>query len=320
MTFRVLVADALDEEGLKIFRQSSSVELEVKVGMKPAELCEILPRFDGLVVRSATQVDAKVIAAGSKLQIIGRAGIGVDNIDVPAATRAGIVVMNTPDANATTTAEHALALIFAMARQVPQADASMKAGKWDKKRFVGRELRGLTLGVVGAGNIGRLVAERAQALKMRVVVHDPYIKPEAAKQAGWQLMDLDALLATSDILTVHTPLNDHTRGLINAKSVSKMKKGIMVVNCARGGIYDEQALLAGLEEGTIAAAALDVFVKEPPAADDPLVRHPNVICTPHLGASTREAQVLVSPAIAEQMVAYAKDRTVRNAVNTPKPR
>lgn len=318
MTFRILVADALSDEGLEVLRRSSSVQTDVKVGLKPAELCEILPLYDGLIVRSATKADAKVIAAGTKLQIIGRAGIGVDNIDVEAATRAGILVMNTPDGNATTTAEHTLALMFAMARQIPQADASMKAGKWDKKKFMGRELRGLTLGVIGLGNIGRLVAERAKALKMNVVAFDPYYTDlAAAAKAGWELAPLDTLLGRADILTVHVPVTNETRGLIGQSALAKMKKGVMVINCARGGIYDDQALLAGLENGTISAAALDVFEREPPAADDPLVRHPKVICTPHLGASTREAQVLVSVDVAEQMIQFAQTGTVRNAVNKP---
>lgn len=318
MTFRVLIADHLAPEGLEVFGKATGVEVADKGGIAKADLLKILPDFDALVVRSATKADAEVIAAGKRLKVIGRAGIGVDNVDLKAATRAGIVVMNTPDGNATTAAEHALALMMSMARMIPQATASMKAGQWEKKKFMGHELRNKTLGVVGLGNIGRIVADRAAGLKMHVVGYDPYFEATAAAKLGIELVPLDDLIARADVITVHTPLTPETRGLIGEKQIARMKKGVMLVNCARGGILDEAALLAGLESGKLGALALDVFTKEPPPKDDPLVGHERVICTPHLGASTVEAQVQVSVEIAHQILAFARGEPAKNAVNLPR--
>ncbi len=318
MAFKVLIADQLAKEGLAVFAAAGGLEVVDKAGIKRADLIAMLPEFQALVVRSATEVDAEVIAAGKSLQVIGRAGIGVDNVDVRAATRAGVVVMNTPEGNATTTAEHTLAMMMAAARMIPAAHASMRAGKWEKKQFLGRELFAKTLGVIGLGNIGRIVVDRAQGLRMKVLVFDPYLDAQAAAALGVEAVPLDDLLRASDVITVHTPLNDETRGLVGAPQIDLMKKGVILVNCARGGIYDEAALLAGLNSGQIGAAALDVFAVEPPPPGDPLVAHPRVVCTPHLGASTQEAQVQVSIAIAEQILAFARGEAPRNTVNLPR--
>jgi D-3-phosphoglycerate dehydrogenase len=313
--FRVLVADDLSARGVEILRASSRIHVDVKVGLKPAELKAILGTYDALVVRSATKVTADVLEVAERLKIVGRAGIGVDNIDVKAASRRGVIVENTPSGNAVTTAEHALCLLLAMARHVPQATASMKGGKWEKKRFSGIELLDKTLGVVGLGNIGRIVADRARGLKMKVVAYDPFIGQEAAKSVGAELVSLDDLLARADFITLHAPVLPETRGMLDAKAFAKMKKGVLLVNAARGELVDEKALLEALNSGRVAHAALDVFVKEPPEAGDPLVGHPAVICTPHLGASTEEAQEKVAVEVAEQIVAYADSGEVRNAVN-----
>ncbi len=318
MSFRVLVADKLAKEGLDAFASAAGVEVDDRAGINRDELLKILPNYEALVIRSRTQADAELIDAGTNLKVIGRAGIGVDNVDLSAATRAGVVVMNTPDGNATTTAEHAIALIFSMARMIPQASASMKAGKWEKKKFMGRELRGMTLGVLGLGNIGQIVADRAQGLKMKVVGHDPYFDADTAAELDIELLSLDELIGRADVITVHTPLNDETRGMISDAQIERMKPGVMLINCARGGIYDEEALLRGLEAGKIGAVALDVFPTEPPRAEHPLIGHDRVICTPHLGASTREAQVAVAVAIAEQIGEMAAGEPPRNAVNLPR--
>lgn len=313
--FRVLIADELSPRGVELLRSSPKIEVDVKVGMKPDELLDVIGRYDGLVVRSATKVTAEVLQKAERLKIVGRAGIGVDNIDVEAASRRGVIVENTPSGNAVTTAEHAICLLCAMVRQIPQATASMKAGKWDKKRFQGVELLGKTLGILGLGNIGRIVSDRARGLKMRVVAYDPFLSPEAAKAAGAELVSLEELYAQADFITIHTPLTPETRGLVGDAAFARMKKGVMIVNAARGEIVDEKALLRALESGKVAQAALDVFSREPPPPDDPLVLHPRVICTPHLGASTEEAQEKVALEVAEQIVAYAERGEVRNAVN-----
>lgn len=318
MAFRVLIADQLAKEGLEVFKAAKGLDVVDRAGIDKNELLKVLPDFDALVVRSATQVDAQVISAGTKLKVIGRAGIGVDNVDVKAATRAGVIVMNTPEGNATTTAEHAISLMFAMARKIPQATASMKAGKWDKKSFMGRELCGKNIGVLGLGNIGRIVADRALGMKMHVLGFDPFFDAAAAAKLGIEMVSLEDLMRRSDIITVHTPLTPETKGLVGDKQIDLMKPGVMLINCARGGIYDEGALLRGLQSNKIGALALDVFVDEPPAKDHPLVNHERVICTPHLGASTTEAQVQVAIAIAEQIVNYVGGQAPRNAVNLPR--
>ena len=317
MTFNVIVADTLAQEGLDAFAALENVSVENAAGIARSDLLACIGNFDALVVRSRTHADAEMITAGSKLQIIGRAGIGVDNIDVPAATRAGVIVMNTPDGNTTTTAEHTISLMMSLARHIPLADASLKAGRWDKKKFVGRELKGKTVGVLGLGNIGRIVAARCLALGMHVVGYDPYFDADKAAELGIDLLDLDVLLPRVDILTVHTPLTAETRGLIGAAELQKMRPGVMLVNCARGGLYDEAALLAGLESEHLGGVALDVFEQEPPAKDNPLVAHPRVVATPHLGASTQEAQVAVAVAMAEQIGDFANGSVARSALNLP---
>ena len=313
---RVLVSDNLSARGIEILRSAEGVEVDVKTGLKPEELKAVIGDYDALVIRSGTKVTADVLEHATRLKVIGRAGIGVDNVDVPEATKRGIVVMNTPGGNAVTTAEHALALIMSLVRNIPQATMSMKQGKWEKKRFQGHELCGKTLGVVGLGNIGSIVADRAQGLKMKVVAYDPYISEDRAASLGVELVDLDELYRRSDIITIHVPLLDETRNLINADAIAKMKDGVYIVCAARGGIVDEDALLQALESGKVAGAALDVFREEPPGLT-PLVAHDRVVCTPHLGASTVEAQEAVAIQVAEQIVDYLTRGTIRNAVNVP---
>jgi D-3-phosphoglycerate dehydrogenase / 2-oxoglutarate reductase len=317
MTFRVMIADTVAPDGLRAFEQCECLEVVDRAGISADELCQEIKDYDGLVVRSRSQVNADVIEAADRLKIVGRAGIGVDNIDLDAATRAGVVVVNAPDGNATTTAEHTLSLLMSAARKIPQATASMKAGKWEKKKFMGTELCGKTLGIIGLGNIGRIVANRAQGLHMAVVGFDPFFDPAQAEKLGIQSTGLDELLKTSDFITVHTPLNDATRHLISDSQVQQMKEGVIVINCARGGIYDEGALLRGLEKGIIQGVALDVFVEEPPT-ENPLVNHDSVVCTPHLGASTVEAQVQVAVDIAEQFEAFAQGQPAKHAINRPR--
>lgn len=313
--YRVLVSDALSSKGLELLQADPSLAVEVKTGLKPDALREIIGAYDALVVRSATQVDAALLAAAKKLRVVGRAGIGVDNVDLEAATRRGVVVMNTPSGNATTTAEHALALMFAIARHIPQATASMKAGKWEKKKFEGHEISSKTLGLLGLGNIGRIVADRALALKMNVLVYDPFRAPEEIRAFGAEHATLSELLARADFISVHTPLTDATRGLLGAEAFQQVKSSVYIINCARGGIVDEGALLAALDAGRVAGAALDVFVSEPTAPNDPLVLHPKVICTPHLGASTEEAQEKVAVEIAQQLSAFFGRGELANTVN-----
>lgn len=318
---RVLVADKLAPQGLEVFRQAAAASgklvIDEKVGLKPDALREIIGNYEALVVRSATQVTADMLTAATRLRVIGRAGIGVDNIDVPAATRQGVVVMNTPGGNNITTAEHAISMLLALARAIPQATASMKAGKWEKNKFTGSEVYNKTLGIVGIGNIGALVADRAQGLHMKVIAHDPFISEEKARQIGVELVDLDTLYARADFISVHTPLMPETRNLIDAKAFAKMKPSARLINCARGGIVNEEDLAQALQAGKLAGAALDVFAEEPPPADHPLLKLDKVICTPHLGAATDEAQVNVAVAIAEQMVEFLLQNVTRNAVNVP---
>ncbi|MGI9430846.1 MAG: phosphoglycerate dehydrogenase [Myxococcota bacterium] len=314
---KVLVSDALAEEGLAVLEAAGDLEVMNRPGLSPGELLEAISEAEGLVIRSGTQVTAEVLEAAPKLRVIGRAGIGVDNVDVGAASGRGIVVVNTPEGNNITTAEHAIALLVALARHIPQATASMKAGKWEKGRFKGMELFNQTLGVLGLGNIGRVAADRARGLGMQVVAFDPHIATEVAQKMGIELVSLDDLLARADAITVHVPRTKETTGLLGREAFAKAKKGVLVINAARGGIVDEEALLEALESGQVGGAALDVFVEEPPPDGHPLVGHERVICTPHLGASTEQAQINVSTAVAEQVRDYLVDGLVRNAVNVP---
>jgi D-3-phosphoglycerate dehydrogenase len=315
---KVLVSDNLAAEGLEVFRQARGIEVIESPGLAPGELLEAIADVDGLAIRSGTKVTPDVIAAAKNLRVIGRAGIGVDNVDVPAATARGIAVLNTPEGNNITTAEHAIALLVSLARHIPQATASMKAGKWEKKKFQGMELFNRTLAVVGLGNIGRIVALRGKALGMKVVAYDPFTTQERAHQLDIELLeDFDALLARADAITVHVPKTKDTVGLLDREAFAKARPGLLVINAARGGIVDEEALFEALESGQVAGAALDVFVEEPPPADHPLLNHENVICTPHLGASTEQAQVNVSVAVAEQICDFLLRDVVRNAINVP---
>jgi D-3-phosphoglycerate dehydrogenase len=310
---KILIADELSPRALDIFR-SRGLEVDVNVGLKKPDLLKIIAAYDGLAVRSATKADKDVIAAARNLKVIGRAGIGVDNIDIPAATARGIVVMNTPFGNSITTAEHAIALLFAAARQIGAADVSTQAGKWEKNRFMGVELYAKTLGLIGCGNIGALVAERALALKMKVIAYDPFLSSERAVKLGVEKVELDDLLARSDVISLHTPLTDKTRNILSAEAISKTKKGVIIVNAARGGLVDEAALRAALENGQVAAAGFDVFITEP-ARENVLFGAPNFVATPHLGASTNEAQENVALQVAEQMSDFLLSGAVTNALN-----
>lgn len=314
---KVLVTDSLAPEGFEILEKAPGLQVVDAPGLSPGDLLTAIADADALVIRSATKVTKDVIAAGARLAVIGRAGIGVDNVDVPAATAKGIVVMNTPGGNTVTTAEHALALLIALARHIPQATASMKAGRWEKSRFVGMELYNRTLGVIGLGNIGRIVAEKAQGLGMKVIAHDPFLSSDAAAKLDVELVDLDTLLARADAISVHVPKTKETTGLLGRKAFAKVKRGVLLVNAARGGIVDEAALLEALESGAVGGAGLDVFVEEPAKPGHPLIAHERVICTPHLGASTSQAQVNVSIAVAEQIRDFLLQGVVRNAVNMP---
>src|SRR5690242_15261031 len=313
--FRVLISDDLSPRAAEIFRDHG-IETDVRIGLPAAELESIIAGYDGLAIRSATKVTAKLLEKAQRLKVVGRAGIGVDNIDVPAATQRGIVVMNTPHGNSITTAEHAIALMFALAREVSAADQSTQAGKWEKSRFIGVELFGKTLGIVGCGNIGSIVADRAHGLKMKVVAYDPFLSPERAVELGVEKVELDELLSRADFITLHTPLTDQTRGILSRDALAKTKKGVRIVNCARGGLIDEAALKDALESGHVAGAALDVYQQEP-ARDNPLFGTRGLVCTPHLGASTTEAQVNVAIQIAEQMSDYLLLGGITNAVNVP---
>ena len=312
---KVLISDKMDPKAAQIFRDRG-LEVDEITGKTPDELRAIIGGYDGLAIRSATKVTRDVIAAATNLKVIGRAGIGVDNVDVPAASAAGVVVMNTPFGNSITTAEHAIALMFALARQLPEADASTQAGKWEKNRFMGVELTAKTLGLIGAGNIGGIVADRALGLKMKVIAYDPFLTPERAQDMGVEKVDLDTLLKRADFITLHTPLTDQTRNILSAENIAKTKKGVRIVNCARGGLIDEAALKAALDSGHVAGAALDVFVTEP-AKESPLFGTPGFVSTPHLGASTTEAQVNVAIQVAEQMADFLVSGGVTNALNMP---
>ncbi len=312
---KVLISDKLSPAAVNIFRERG-LEVDFRPGLPAEELKEILGAYDGLAIRSATKVTAEVLENAGGLKVIGRAGIGVDNVDVPAATARGVVVMNTPFGNAITTAEHAIAMMFAVARQIPQADASTRAGRWEKSRFVGVELHGKVLGLIGCGNIGGIVAERALGLGMRVVAYDPYLGRERAADLGVDKVDLDELLRRADVISLHTPLTDQTRGILDAVALAKARKGVLVINCARGGLVVEEDLRAALESGHVGGAGIDVFTVEP-ARENPLFDAPNVVCTPHLGASTIEAQEKVALQVAEQMADFLLTGAVRNALNMP---
>jgi D-3-phosphoglycerate dehydrogenase len=314
---KVLVTDSLATQGLEILERSPGIEVVNSPGLSPAELTRAISDADALVIRSATKVTAEVIEAAKQLRVIGRAGVGVDNVDVTAATNRGIVVMNTPGGNTITTAEHAIALLISLARHIPQATASMKAGKWEKKKLTGKELYNRTLGVLGLGNVGRIVADRARGLAMKVIAHDPFISEAAASKFDLELVSFDELLARSDIVTVHVPKNKDTIGLLDAEAFARFRPGALLVNAARGGIVDEEALLAALEAGQVGGAALDVYVEEPPPADHPLIAHDRVICTPHLGAATDQAQINVAIAVAEQVRDFLLHGIVGNALNVP---
>ena len=317
MAPRVLVSDKLSETAVQIFKDRGvDVDFLPDVGKDKEKLLEIIGQYDGLAIRSATKVTEKVIEAATNLKVVGRAGIGVDNVDIPAASRRGIIVMNTPFGNSITTAEHAIAMIFAVARQLPEAHASTSAGKWEKSKFMGVEITGKTLGLIGCGNIGSIVAQRAVGLKMHVIAFDPFLSPERAMELGVEKVELDDLFARADFITLHTPLTDKTRNIIDAKAIEKMKKGVRIVNCARGGLVDEAALVEALKSGKVAGAGIDVFETEPATKND-LFHLPNVVCTPHLGASTAEAQENVALQVAEQMSEYLLKGAVSNAINMP---
>ncbi len=314
---RLLIADGLSTESIARLKQIPTLEVLEYKDISRSDLKEIIPSIDILVVRSRTQIDRDLLEGARNLRLAIRAGIGLDNVDVSAATELGIVVMNAPTGNIVTTAEHAIAMLFSLSRHIPQADASLRRGKWDKKSFQGSEISGKTLGVVGLGNIGKAVAERGRALKMQVVGYDPYLSEEAAAKHGVRLASMDELLATADYVTLHVPLMDSTRGLIGKNAFSKMKKTAFLINCARGGIVDEAALIEALEQKKIKGAALDVFETEPLPADHPLLSRNDVILTPHLGASTEEAQAQVGLEVAEQVAEYVRNGALKNAINVP---
>jgi D-3-phosphoglycerate dehydrogenase len=317
MAPRVLVSDALSETAVDIFRRHGvEVDYQPDLGKDKDKLFEVIGNYDGLAIRSATKVTEKIISAAPRLKVIGRAGIGVDNVDIPAASRKGIIVMNTPFGNSITTAEHAIALLFAVARQIPAADISTQAGKWEKNRFMGVEITGKTLGVIGCGNIGSIVAARGRGLRMRVVAYDPFLSQERADELGVEKSELDPLLAKADFITLHVPLTDKTRNVIDKAAIEKMKDGVRIINCARGGLVVEADLAEAIKSGKVAGAGFDVFEVEPASAS-PLFGLANVVCTPHLGASTTEAQENVALQIAEQMSDYLINGAVTNALNMP---
>src|SRR3981081_3735709 len=314
---KVLISDALSPAAVQIFKDRGiEVDFQPNLGKDKDKLAEIIGNYDGLAIRSATKATAKIIGKATKLKVIGRAGIGVDNVEIPGATPTGLIVMSPPLGNSITTAEHAITLMLALAREIPQADASTQAGKWEKNRFMGVEITAKTLGVIGCGNIGAIVADRALGLRMKVIAFDPFLSPERAKDIGVEKVDLDDLLKRADFITLHTPLTEKTKNIIDASALAKMKKGVRIVNCARGGLVDEQALVDALNSKHVAGAAFDVFVEEP-ATSNVLFGHPNVICTPHLGAATTEAQENVALQVAEQMSDYLLNGAISNAVNFP---
>ncbi len=317
MAPRVLISDALSPAAVQIFRDRGvEVDFQPNLGKDKDKLAEIIGDYDGLAIRSNTKVTAKLLEQATRLKVIGRAGIGVDNVDIPAATGRGVIVMNTPFGNSITTAEHAIAMMFAVAREIPAADASTQAGKWEKNRFMGVEITAKVLGIIGCGNIGSIVADRALGLKMRVIAFDPFLSPERARDMGVEKVELDDLLRRADFITLHTPLTPQTRGIMNAENIAKTRKGVRIINCARGELVDEAAMRDALVSGHVAGGAFDVFSDEP-ATSNVLFGLPNVVCTPHLGASTSEAQENVALQVAEQMSDYLTRGAISNAVNFP---
>lgn len=294
---KVLVSDNLGEIGIQMFKDAPGIEVDVKTGLAPDELKAIIGQYDGLAIRSATKVTEEILEAATNLKVVGRAGIGLDNVDIPAATKRGVVVMNTPTGNVVTTAEHAIAMMMALTRRIPEGTASMKSGRWEKKKLQGRELFQKTLGVIGYGKIGAIVADRGRGLKMRVVIYDPFVTPEKIQNDGFEAITLEELYRQSDYITVHVPKLKTTANLINKDAFEMMKNGVMVINCARGGIVNEADLYEAIKAGKVAGAALDVFETEPPG-QIPLLEMDQVICTPHLGASTKEAQTNVAVQVA----------------------
>jgi D-3-phosphoglycerate dehydrogenase len=314
---KVLISDALSPAAVQIFKDRGiEVDFQPTLGKDKEKLAELIGNYDGLAIRSATKVSAKILDKAKNLKVIGRAGIGVDNVDIPAATARGIIVMNTPFGNSITTAEHAISLMLALARQIPEADSSTRAGKWEKNKFMGVEIFSKTLGIIGCGNIGSIVADRAIGLRMKVIAYDPFLSEERAKDIGVEKVELDTLFKRADFITLHTPLTEKTKNIIDATGLKKMKKGVRIVNCARGGLVDEAALVEALKSGQVAGAAFDVFIEEP-ATSNALFSLPNVVCTPHLGAATSEAQENVALQVAEQMSDYLLRGAISNAVNFP---
>lgn len=313
---KVLVSDNLGEIGVRMLQEEDGIEVDVKAGLSPEELSEIIGTYDALVIRSATKVTDELLEAARNLKVIGRAGVGLDNVDIPAATKRGVVVMNTPGGNVVTTAEHTIAMMLSLSRNIPSGTASLKAGRWDKKQLLGREIYNKWLGVIGFGKVGTIVADRARGLKMRVMVHDPFVTPEQIEKIGFKPVSLEELYRKSDFITVHVPKTRNTVGLIDQAAFGQMKNGVLIINCARGGIIDEGALNEALQSGKVGGAALDVFETEPPGTCK-LFDHDRVICTPHLAASTLEAQTNVAMAISEQIIDYLKNGTIINAVNVP---
>ncbi|HGG06865.1 MAG TPA: phosphoglycerate dehydrogenase [Aliiroseovarius sp.] len=317
MAPKVLVSDKLSETAVQIFRDRGiDVDFQPDLGKDKDALLKAIPQYDGLAIRSATKVTAKILAAADRLKVVARAGIGVDNVDIPAASKKGVIVMNTPFGNSITTAEHAISLMMAVARQIPAANDSTQRGKWEKSRFMGVELTNKTLGVIGCGNIGSIVADRAKGLKMKVIGFDPFLSQERADALGIEKVDLETLLARADFITLHVPLTDKTRNVLSAENIAKTKPGVRIINCARGGLVDEKALAEAIKSGHVAGAGFDVFAVEP-ATDSPLFGLPNVVCTPHLGAATKEAQENVALQVAEQMSDYLLTGAVSNALNMP---
>ncbi len=314
---KVLVTDPIADAGIAKLRAIPGVEVDVKLGLKPEELKAIIGEYDALAVRSETKVTADILTAARKLQIIGRAGVGVDNIDVPVATERGIVVVNSPEGNTLAAAELAVALLLALARKIPQGDASLRAGRWERKKFVGTEIYGKTVGIIGLGKIGRSVAQRMKSFETEVIAYDPFATGESARRMGVELVSLDDLYRRSDFITIHVPLNNETRGMIGAEQLAQMKDGVRIINCARGGIVDEQALADAIRSGKVGGAAFDVFSKEPPEPDNPLLQLAENVVTPHLGASTEEAQVNVAIDVAEQIADVLQGKPARSAVNLP---
>jgi len=313
---KVLVSDNLNDIGIEMFEEEKGIDVDVNVGLSPEELKSIIGDYDALVIRSATKVTEDFLAAATRLKVVGRAGIGLDNVDIPAATKRGIIVMNTPEGNIVTTAEHSIAMLLSMSRNIPLGTDTLKSGKWEKKTLQGREIFNKVLGVIGFGRIGSIVADRARGLRMRVIVHDPFVTPERIEKAGFENVSLEELYRRSDYITVHVPKLKDTVGFINKDAFGQMKDGVMIVNCARGGIVDEADLYDAMKSGKVAAAALDVFKTEPPGQSN-LFEMDRLVCTPHLGASTQEAQTNVAVAVAGQIIDYLKNGTILNAVNAP---